>query len=61
MFSKISTRKVWNCLIIQVFCLTNQIFGAIRIRYSWDILSDGVKSADARIKRGKYTRNHQGG
>lgn len=42
--------------LIQVLCSENKIEGAGRIRFAWAIPSDAEKSADARIKSGKYIK-----
>ncbi len=43
---------------IQVFCAQKRIPDAIRIGYSWAIPKNADKPADARIKNGKYIKDH---
>lgn len=44
---------------ISVLCSEGRIEGVIKKGKTWLIPSDAEKPADARIKSGKYVKNHQ--
>ena len=45
---------------IQVLCSENRIPGAVKIGNRWAIPDDEPKPADARIKSGRYIKDHRG-
>ncbi len=59
--TSVEMSEKWNITSrrISVLCSQGRIEGVIKKGKTWLIPSDAEKPADARIKSGKYMKNHQ--
>ena len=55
------TAEKWGISIrrVQVLCSEERIPGAQKIGYSWIIPADAEKPKDARVKSGRYIKQHE--